>query len=153
MDSPSRRYSFEERKIIEEMLKDSFCSTRQIASKLNRHYKSIQVEIRRSGGRESYLATEAQKRAQERNKIRRKKLEKTFSETEIYEINLMFDQRVSYSQIASVIGCSQAVIGRYFRSREMKRPRQYSKMSLLERILAIEEQISIIFETLKEMKK
>ncbi len=142
-------FSFEERQKIEEGIKNNL-SHRQIAEQLNRSHKVIYIEIKTKKGSRGYVAQEAQDQANLKNENKYTSLRKAFSELEIQYITQRYQSGHSIDVIAKEVGSSFKLVRKKIKELSIEKNYQHT-IGIVERVMALEEQISIIFDLLKEL--
>lgn len=145
----SKELSFEERKIIERLLKENY-KTRSIASCLGRSFSGVNQEITRGGGKSKYDAARCQIEADARKKAKNLKISKNFSESEILALNKAISEELSINAITLTTGISNHRVNVYLKNEKISyKKRNFS--GVLERLDALEEQIVIISERIEEI--
>lgn len=139
--------TFEERLIIESMLKEGKIYAR-IAEKLKRGSSCIRREIIRCGGIYNYTAEKAQAGAFARASLRGSRLIKDPPEEVRQQIFALRDADGSIVTISEKTNVSRGVVQRILWSRE-KYTNTRGYKTIEERVDMLEEQIKILFETLR----
>lgn len=127
------RLTFEERRIIEEMLR-SKSSCRAIAIFLGRAYSAITSEIRYGGGREHYSAEQGQKVREINHAKKIAILRRTFTESEVIFIKKSLAEGSSISEISESMKCNYRKVKDWVRRHTLR--------SLPEKYICYEERIS-----------
>lgn len=164
------RFSFEEKWLIEKMLKEG-ATLKEMSKALNRRSSTVSNEIQKTGGRAVYTA----KRSEERRARSAKNMGRKVSEETEQQIHQLFQQGASIVQIRLLTGLSHDTItarrpkdyvrpnpGGHYKPHLDLRPQsppetQEQKMAtdsedlLLERVEALEMQIEIITEELRKL--
>lgn len=144
--------TYEERLKIESLMKQGILNCKAIAQVLGRHWKAIQIEIKRGGGRQFYTAEVAQARADKMKSNRVHLLKRKFSESEIEEIVTCRAKGHSIWAIARTIGCGESTMRRFLEEKKIKAPARGDVITLDDRVRALEVQITILEEEIKELK-
>lgn len=144
-------FTLEERMQIETLVKEGTPKVK-IAKILGRHYMSIRHEIYKRSTDEGYSGEFAHKMAVTNMETRHVGYRKIFSENEIEYIKKRYEDGIRPRIIAAELGSSERAVYRHLKKIEFKTNRPDS-IGVIERILALEEQIKILFEIIKEMKK
>lgn len=138
--------TFEDRKEIERLLEEK-ASTRDIATALGREHTGLLREIRRGGGLKDYCSTRAQQTYD--SSKRRQGIKRVFTPEEELIIKTMIEANCSKRSIRERLKTCHTALHKYL---EVKFPSysggQYNELK--EKVEALEEQIKIIFEILKE---
>jgi IS30 family transposase len=141
--------SLEDRIQIESLLKQGR-KYGNIAVILDRSHSCIKQEVKRNCGRENYNANEAHNAAMERKKAKIKKIQKGITEKQLDTIKKGISENLSQNKIRELCGLSHWKISQYFKENKIHYvPRNYTAFE--ERISALEEQINLIFELVKEL--
>lgn len=146
----TKNLNLEERLFIEKSLKENLSHGR-IAYFLNRARSTISQEIHKNGGQLTYNAKEAQDRRDMRQSGRLYKLCYQLSDEKINEIKDMVSKGYSMNRISKVIECAPSTVSLVLKRLKIAIKKQ-NYTAFMERVEALEEQISLIFETIKEMK-
>jgi len=149
--------TYTERKIIEEGLRKGL-STTQIASILKRSVNPIKVEIRINGGKESYNAEKGQTAANGRKKTRFEKISWSPTEEQRKFIAEALDKKIPLMKISEHTGIRRQTLWKLV-AKEFPTYKKKASWALYERVDHLEnlveclqQQIEIIFDTIKEMK-
>ncbi len=156
-----KKLSFEERELIEQKLGQEI-SFAKIAKQMGRSKSCISAEIRRGGGFREYTAARAQKKTERRPYSEGSRpYGNKFTEEEVAIIRDHLAKDWSTNRIRELIGCSHLKL-RIWLARQQGRSEQLElpiekKLSkgtddLEQRIAALEQQIDIILDIIKEKK-
>lgn len=142
--------SLPERREIERMLKEGF-SAKSICQTLKRSYTTILDEIRRAGGVDHYNAEKAHKGARERKmgRLGVGKKPTTFSEQQIITIKDCINQGISAPRICKKMKIGHARLHRFLNERQIDVGHS-TKITIIERLEALEEQMKIMLEQVKK---
>jgi len=149
--------TYTERKTIEDGVRKGL-STAQIASILKRSVNSIKVEIRINGGKESYNAEKSQTAANGRKKTRLQKISWQPTEEQRKFIAEALEKKIPFTKISEHTGIRRQtlwkLVAKEFPTYQKKSSWQlYERVDHLENLVeCLQQQIEIIFDTLKEMK-
>lgn len=146
----NRTITFEERKIIQKLFDDGL-SSYKIATFLNRGKNSINVEIRRSGGRASYNAENAQKLSEKRHAERYTERKAFYLQEQFEKFSKLVKEGVNSHEIRKTIKCGYISLLSMYKKLGIKVPSVFGLMQeLSDKIYNIEQQLEILFEITKK---
>ncbi len=138
---PITRLSLRDRMKIEKFIQNKI-PTSKMAKLLRFRANTINVEIRRNGGKENYNAILAQKGAESRQAERLGKLKKVFTDEDKEKLKRMVDQRTPSHLIRREFKMNHINIMNLYRSCGIEPPSFLSIITSIEdRLLEIEQKI------------
>lgn len=141
--------SEEDRVEIEKFLKMGY-KIGGIAQILGRSHSGIKLEISRNGTKETYNAATAHQAAIARKEAGRRKKEKNLTPQQIEEINKLLKDNLSINKICKLSGVTYHRVTSYLnRNNLTSTPMHYTGFDM--RIRALEAQMGIVLEKIKEM--
>lgn len=155
---PFNRITFEERQIIEKLLKENM-SVFKIADAIGKSFQTLYKEFDRAGGKKFYNADAAQERADQC------RLNQNIGKIRVLskqEQELIISQRkkgISLRKIAYLNGMSEKVVKKFLYSNnpQLTLPRNHGGNTqnigtILDRLTNLEQQVEIILDIIKELK-
>lgn len=139
----------EDRVSIESFLKNGY-KIGGIAEILSRSHSCIKQEIKKNGGRSIYSADVAHRAALERKEAATRKKNKGFTEEHISKIHSLLLEKISINKISEITGISAFRISAHLKRNNITTtPMHYTGFD--NRIRALEEQMQIVLDILKEI--
>ena len=151
-NTPLKPLSLEERKQISDYLKKGYSSS-QISAMMGRGRNCINLDIRRSGGRELYNPYKAQEAADERHriKIQSAKRNANYEDSEkVQQVKDLYDRGFSLMQIRDRLQINYISMQTIFKKLNIPVASYWHSLQLLEnRVSAMEQQIEIILDLIQ----
>jgi IS30 family transposase len=148
---PSIRFTFEERKKIEGWVIEGR-TWAFMGDQLNRHKKSVYNEVKTRSQNGIYLAEVAQQMVADAQASRIRKLQKKFNKDEVDYILSRRREGIGSRIIASEINTSDKSVLRIIKKFGENEIGTIPVIALPERVGALEQQVTLLFEIIKEMK-
>jgi IS30 family transposase len=146
MKRETERLNLEERIKIQELL-ESEHSRFRISKIMCRAYATIQREIQRNSVNGKYDAVEADKLSKTIHRMRFR----IFNLQEAELIKQMVERQAPISEIVRTIKCAKATLRNFLKATRLdKIHKPCSSPGILERLEALEEQMKIVFDALRE---
>lgn len=143
-------FTLEERLLIEALVKEHRSPT-EIAMVLKRSPKSISTELRKRTGEKGYSGKEAHEHCLLNVKNRGQNKLRKFSQTDVAYMKELHDKGLPIRVIAIELGTSERLISRVLK-KQGALIGFHGHVGVLERVSALEEQMKIILETIKEIQ-
>jgi len=143
--------SLEERKSIEKLVSLGW-TIGAIASSIGRSHSGVKLELKRNGGRHNYNALKAQEAHAAARRARTAHKQKGFTSEQLQIIKEGLDRGDPYTQIMERSGVTIYMLKQYVKRNGIV-AKKMNYASFIERIEAIESQIEIILDLIKELSK
>lgn len=157
MNENVKRFTHEEREKIEHLIRVEKKNSLEIANILGRNVYSISNEIKYGGGIRYYSAEKRQKQLERNVSMRGTRTAKLLSKEQIDEIIRLRSEGRTTAYLSYTYGLSHGRIRRILQKAKKRiSPTEKSTRPIddpnNDRIQALESQVEMIFEILKEMK-
>lgn len=145
-------FTLDQREKIELCLKNGI-KMYHMAEAVGKPLSSIHREIRTNSINGLYSAERAHGESKNRMQLKAKLMLKVFSQEEESYILTRNEEGLSSHAISIEVGCCRELIRRFLRGKGIRKREKRQSMTVFERLQSLEEQVKILFETIKELQK